>query len=971
MSKNMNDWFIVGKRGNKKKERENRGKNGNEPLVKSMSLDDDNLSLAAKKTGERSNRVSSLKETSIRSERGRVEKDRTEKESVKGAASSVPGSKKSPENSQHQRECEREDSKSPVRTQAEPKFTVVIRKRKNKTACTTSPTGSTVGKESDNRKETRRSRSRGERRKSVGSVPGSDQSEGSDDGSVRSLPAGECTKRETIPKSCASSGGTPQTSYADIARLTKDEENKKELPQALEDYPSLHGSDNSDGSDYGSDRSVPVGDVTPKDVIQKPYSSNGGTPLTSYADIARLASHEEKKEDKKEQPSEDFPELSSTVSTASHESSVELMPSSPKSDLSASTVKYASSNSAFPQLAVSSAPKTTSQGPTNVKTMSTVVSVSSTTGTTKGANGSNTPIPTTSCAVSRAPTPTLKAQLSSTSPASTTTVPCSSINSVNNSVGGGSFTSNLTKASSPLTTRVLNSQPTTLSNSEHVVDFGAAGVKFKPVVCSEEKNIPTDFSAVINGHLSHSDRMARKSDISGAKTGKSAFSVTVPQQNITDSGMGLCTEAVVFCGENFKEPPQLPSKDLEFEFGFDVNEALVDMNVKVPPDSPTVMKSTSNKKHSKNKVFPTPSKEPTRIHQHSSNHRHYHNPQGGRDEMHRHNQEKNNPQIATDVNESRDSKKPHSTTASLDSKVPRNSEMLPGKPEARGASSSSDRQQSNNYNKQHNNPRKSAQADQTVSSEGVQVVAAQVPQSPLNESYSNSAIITSYSPTSMSPSVPLHTGIPPAVSMFGMPGYIPASTTYPTRFPGHLPASGVVQLPTSHSAYESPPGQYAPTVYSRTPSAPVASSSSSDDHNFVPSGAALQPQNPVAAPVTSECPFNAPTVVGNATGRQSQAGLTAQGGYHKVPDACNPPYTDSESARNVGQAVDFNNVPGYYGNSKVVFDRPVNLAPYYLTPDSSLYTNANMEDLRSYLRGRTQACERLQGDEKSRILQIT
>ena len=56
----------------------------------------------------------------------------------------------------------------------------------------------------------RKSRSRGERRKSVGSVPGSDQSEGSDDGSVRSLPAGQCTRRENVPKSCASSGGTPQ-----------------------------------------------------------------------------------------------------------------------------------------------------------------------------------------------------------------------------------------------------------------------------------------------------------------------------------------------------------------------------------------------------------------------------------------------------------------------------------------------------------------------------------------------------------------------------------------------------------------------------------------------------------------------------------------------------------------------------------------------------------------------------------------
>lgn len=53
-----------------------------------------------------------------------------------------------------------------------------------------------------------------ERRKSVGSVPGSENSECSDDDdSVRSLPAGECTPRERIRKPCSSSGGTPQVFY--------------------------------------------------------------------------------------------------------------------------------------------------------------------------------------------------------------------------------------------------------------------------------------------------------------------------------------------------------------------------------------------------------------------------------------------------------------------------------------------------------------------------------------------------------------------------------------------------------------------------------------------------------------------------------------------------------------------------------------------------------------------------------------
>jgi hypothetical protein len=43
----------------------------------------------------------------------------------------------------------------------------------------------------------------------VGSVPGS-ENEASDDDSVRSLPAGECTPKERVRKQCSSSGGTPQ-----------------------------------------------------------------------------------------------------------------------------------------------------------------------------------------------------------------------------------------------------------------------------------------------------------------------------------------------------------------------------------------------------------------------------------------------------------------------------------------------------------------------------------------------------------------------------------------------------------------------------------------------------------------------------------------------------------------------------------------------------------------------------------------
>ena len=72
---------------------------------------------------------------------------------------------------------------------------------------------------------------------------------------------------------------------------------KKEVPQAPEDYPSLHGFENSEGSDDGSDRSapppppVPVADetVAAKEIIVPAVSGKqaanvNNTPQVREAD---------------------------------------------------------------------------------------------------------------------------------------------------------------------------------------------------------------------------------------------------------------------------------------------------------------------------------------------------------------------------------------------------------------------------------------------------------------------------------------------------------------------------------------------------------------------------------------------------------------------------------------------------------------------------------------------------------------
>ena len=98
--------------------------------------------------------------------------------------------------------------------------------------------------EKDVSKEARRNGSSGDKRKSVGSG----------DGSVRSVPPGKCTQRENVPKffQNPSRKGTPQA-----RSLAKNENVKLEPPKALEDYLSLHGSKNSEGSEDGSVRSLP------------------------------------------------------------------------------------------------------------------------------------------------------------------------------------------------------------------------------------------------------------------------------------------------------------------------------------------------------------------------------------------------------------------------------------------------------------------------------------------------------------------------------------------------------------------------------------------------------------------------------------------------------------------------------------------------------------------------------------------
>ena len=93
-----------------------------------MSLDDDNLSLAAKKS-DRNDRSSSLKDAAhgTRQDRGRIEMDNKKEKGFKEIQPS--GVKKSSVN----RRDSDPDKKSPLRETAEPKFTVVMRKRKNKT----------------------------------------------------------------------------------------------------------------------------------------------------------------------------------------------------------------------------------------------------------------------------------------------------------------------------------------------------------------------------------------------------------------------------------------------------------------------------------------------------------------------------------------------------------------------------------------------------------------------------------------------------------------------------------------------------------------------------------------------------------------------------------------------------------------------------------------------------------------------
>lgn len=276
----------------------------------------------------------------------------------------------------------------------------------------------------------------------------------------------------------------------------------------------------------------------------------------------------------------------------SHDSSAELLPS-PKSDLSASmnsSSKHASSDSAFPQLIASKQSNSLPQGSSNTKTMSSVLPNS--TVTPKVANAvpaaAGTPSTASTNNASQGPTSTQKAQQTfSASPTVThppSTVTSQAKNSVNTTAGAGAnIVTNVNVANS----RVLRSPPTVSVNCTHVSD-GTNPSKTNVHVSNNsssalsnaQKDLPASY---VNGHLSESERerVMKRSDIPGAKMDKSSFSINQPPPLNVDSGMSQCTEAVVFCGENFKEPPQLPSKDLQFEFGFNVSEVLVDMNKKV------------------------------------------------------------------------------------------------------------------------------------------------------------------------------------------------------------------------------------------------------------------------------------------------------------------------------------------------------------------------------------------------------
>ncbi|KAI4479883.1 hypothetical protein M0804_010622 [Polistes exclamans] len=110
----------------------------------------------------------------------------------------------------------------------EPEFLIVTKKKKTKKqrrsssgsrAQNLSTTGSYLQNPREFSNEYRAPLSPELRRKSTSSMPPSDKSDSSDLDSVHSLPVTSNTSKHNLSKTATSSGGTPQASYADIARM--------------------------------------------------------------------------------------------------------------------------------------------------------------------------------------------------------------------------------------------------------------------------------------------------------------------------------------------------------------------------------------------------------------------------------------------------------------------------------------------------------------------------------------------------------------------------------------------------------------------------------------------------------------------------------------------------------------------------------------------------------------------------------
>ncbi|KAI4487746.1 hypothetical protein M0802_011851 [Mischocyttarus mexicanus] len=122
----------------------------------------------------------------------------------------------------------RRNSNKKVNPEPESEFLIVTKKKKTKKQRRSSSGGraqnlSTTGSYLQNPRgfsnEYRAPLSPELRRKSASSMPPSDKSDSSDLDSVHSLPVTSNTSKHNLSKTATSSGGTPQASYADIARM--------------------------------------------------------------------------------------------------------------------------------------------------------------------------------------------------------------------------------------------------------------------------------------------------------------------------------------------------------------------------------------------------------------------------------------------------------------------------------------------------------------------------------------------------------------------------------------------------------------------------------------------------------------------------------------------------------------------------------------------------------------------------------